>query len=69
MSKISNYECPKCGNTGYEADQFAATGGGLSKFLDIQTKKFTTVSCTKCKYTEIFKAEMSMLSNIFDFFT
>jgi len=66
---IENYKCPKCGNTRCETGKLAATGGGLSKLFDIQNKKFTTVTCTKCKYTELFKAEASMLGNIFDFFT
>ncbi|MBZ4683063.1 MAG: uncharacterized protein PWP46_176 [Fusobacteriaceae bacterium] len=66
---MTNYKCPKCGNTGYETDTVAMTGGGLSKIFDVQNKKFTTVTCTRCKYTEFFKAETSMLENIFDFFT
>ncbi|MCG8572780.1 MAG: zinc ribbon domain-containing protein [Spirochaetes bacterium] len=65
----SKWSCPKCGNHEYETDQFAATGGGFSKFLDVQNKKFSTVTCTKCKFTELYKAETSMLGNIFDFFT
>jgi predicted nucleic-acid-binding Zn-ribbon protein len=64
-----NWKCPKCGNTSYETDQFAATGGGLTKIFDIQNKAFSTVTCTRCKFTELYKAETSMLSNIFDFFT
>jgi predicted nucleic-acid-binding Zn-ribbon protein len=60
--------CPKCNNSGYETDQFAATGGGLSKFLDVQNKKFTTVSCTQCGYTELYKTQTSTLGNVFDFF-
>ena len=64
-----NGECPKCHNNEFETDQFAATGGGLTKIFDIQNKKFTTVSCTRCGYTEIYKAETSSLGNIFDFFT
>ena len=63
------WSCPKCGNTVYETDQFAATGGGLTKILDIQSKKFTTVSCTRCKYTELYKAPTSALGNLFDLFT
>ena len=34
----SNWECPKCQNKEFEAGQFAATGGGLTKFLNIQNK-------------------------------
>ena len=64
-----NWKCPKCDNRQFETDQFAATGGGLTKFLDIQNKKFTTVTCTRCKYTEIYKGETSALGNFFDFFT
>ena len=65
----SKWKCPKCGNSAYETDQFAATGGGLSKFLDVQNKKFTTVTCKNCKYTELYKATTSMLGNIFDLLT
>ena len=61
--------CPKCKNNRYETDQFAATGGGLSKIFDVQNKKFATVTCSQCKYTEIYKADTSTLGNIFDFFT
>ncbi|MCP4144069.1 MAG: GTP-binding protein [bacterium] len=61
--------CPKCDNHGYETGQFAATGGGLSKIFDVQSKKFSTVTCTKCKFTEIYQAETSTLGNIFDLFT
>jgi len=64
-----NYRCPKCGNTRYETDEFRATGGMLSKVLDVQSKRFTTVCCTQCRYTELYKADSSMLGNIFDLFT
>ena len=64
-----NYTCPKCGNTSYETDEFRAAGGFLSKLFDVQSKRFTTVTCTQCKYTELFKASSSMLGNIFDLFT
>ncbi len=63
------WKCPKCDNKDYEADQFAATGGGFSKFFDIQNKKFSTVTCTRCKYTEIYKTDTSNLGNFFDFMT
>ncbi|WP_425448377.1 zinc ribbon domain-containing protein [Dethiothermospora halolimnae] len=63
-----SWQCPKCGNHGYETDQFQATGGTLSKLFDVQNKKFTTVTCTKCKFTELYRASSSELSNIFDFF-
>jgi predicted nucleic-acid-binding Zn-ribbon protein len=63
------YTCPKCGNSQYETDEFRATGGMLSKLFDVQSKKFTTISCTQCRYTELYKADSSTLGNIFDLFT
>lgn len=63
-----NWQCPKCDFQDFEVGQFAATGGGASKFFNIQNKKFSTVTCTRCKFTEIYKAETSTLGNVLDFF-
>ena len=63
-----NYTCPKCRGRSYETDEFRATGGFFTKLFNVQTKRFTTVTCTRCKYTEMFRAESSMLGNVFDFF-
>lgn len=69
MSMLNiNYTCPKCGNSEYEVDEFRATGGPFAKIFDVQNKKFTTISCSRCKYTELFKADTTMLGNIFDLF-
>ncbi len=64
-----NWKCPKCTHAHFETDVFRATGGGLSRFFDVQNKKFTTVTCSQCNYTEIYRADSSTLGNIFDFFT
>jgi len=64
-----NFRCPKCGNNTYETGEMRATGSFLSKIFDVQSNKFTTVVCSRCKYTEFYKADSSMLGNIFDFFT
>ncbi len=63
------WKCLKCENTEYEKDQFQATGGNFSKLFDIQNKKFFTVSCTKCGYTELYKTQTDAGMNILDFFT
>lgn len=63
------YKCDKCQNTAFESSEFRATGGFLTKIFDIQTKKFTTVTCTRCKYTELYKADQNSLGHIFDFMT
>ena len=64
----SNWQCPKCQNKDFETGRFAATGGGLTKFFNIQNKRFTTVSCTQCRYTEIYATDTSTLGNVLDFF-
>ena len=64
-----NYTCPKCNNKTYTIGEMRATGGILSKIFDVQTEKFTSVTCERCKYSEFYKANTKALSNIFDFFT
>ena len=64
-----NWQCPKCSNTQFDTGVFRATGGRFAKVFDVQNKKFTTVTCTQCKYTELYQADTSTLGNIFDFFT
>lgn len=62
------YSCMKCNNTSYTTDEFRATGGGFSRFFDVQNKKFTTVSCSQCGFTEIYRGDTSKWGNVADFF-
>jgi predicted nucleic-acid-binding Zn-ribbon protein len=64
-----NWQCAKCGNRSFETDQFRATGGMFSKVFDVQNKRFTTVSCAHCTYTEIYRTKTSKLGDVLDFFT
>ncbi len=61
------YICPKCGNQSFESDQFQATGGNFAKIFDIQNKKFYSITCTRCGYTELYKAMTDEAWNILDF--
>lgn len=61
------YVCPKCGYMEYETGQFQATGGNLAKIFDVQNKKFITISCIRCGYTELYKAQTSTGWNVLDF--
>jgi len=63
------FQCPKCKNTHFETGEIRTTGGVLAKIFDVQNKKFTHVTCTRCKYTEFYKTDSSSLGNVFDFFT
>ena len=63
-----NFLCAKCGNTRCETSEFRATGGFWTKVFNVQTKRFSTVTCTQCSYTEIYRTESSRLGHVFDFF-
>lgn len=65
---MARYECVKCGNDRYETDEITTTGSTFSKFFNIQNRKFTAVSCTRCNYTEFYKGDTSTLGNVIDFF-
>jgi predicted nucleic-acid-binding Zn-ribbon protein len=64
-----NWQCLKCGYSEYDTGEFRATGGAFAKIFDVQNRKFSTVTCTQCSYTEIYKSDTSTLGNVFDFFT
>ena len=61
------YVCPKCGCTHYTSDRFQATGGNFAKLFDVQNKRFITISCNQCGYTELYKAETGAGMNLLDF--
>lgn len=53
------YQCPKCGHKTYIRDQFHASGGSTAALFDIPNRKFMTISCAACGYTELFRAEIA----------
>ena len=57
----------KCGCTSYESDQFQATGGNFAKIFDVQNKRFITVTCSNCGYTELYKKPEDSTMDIIDF--
>jgi len=65
----AKWECLKCKNKAYEIGEIRVTGGFWAKIFNIQNKKYSSVSCTKCSYTEFYKAQSpSTLTNVFDLF-
>lgn len=64
------YTCPKCGNRKAETDEIRTTGAGFTRFFNIQNRKFSAVSCSKCGYTEFYKGSRTGgASNVLDFIT
>ena len=64
----NEWRCPKCGSRDYTDDQVSTTGNGLTRFFNVQTKRFFAVTCDRCSYTELYRTHGSSLSNIIDFF-
>lgn len=60
--------CPKCGHDDVTTDSISTSGSGLTKFFDVQNRKFTVISCTNCGYSELYRDEGSRGSDIVDFF-
>ncbi|MDC7722100.1 zinc ribbon domain-containing protein [Priestia megaterium] len=60
--------CVKCGHTEAQTKEIAATGTGLSRYLDVQHNHFTVVYCTNCGYSELYNKSSSRGSNIIDLF-
>ncbi|MCF8364076.1 MAG: zinc ribbon domain-containing protein [Prolixibacteraceae bacterium] len=69
MNKFK-YTCPKCGNKKADIDKIRTTGAGFTRYFNIQNRKFTVVSCTRCGYTEFYRGtRTSGGSNVLDFLT
>ena len=61
------FTCPKCRCNTASEDQIQTTGGTFSKLFNVQNKKFRTLSCTQCGFTELYKKDTSKGGNIIDF--
>ena len=65
-----NWLCQKCNHKEYEVGEIRVTGSFWTKIFNIQNKKYSSVSCSRCSYTEFYRSQPSSgLANIFDFFT
>lgn len=50
----SRFRCGKCKGRSGKVRRFAATGSGVTRFLDWQRNEYISVSCSRCGYTEIY---------------
>ena len=67
--KASSYSCMKCTGTDYKVEKIRTTGSGLSRFLDLQNKKFAAVACTSCGFVELYREGSGMAGSIVDLLT
>ena len=64
-----SYKCLKCSCAEYAEGEIRAAGGFWTKIFNIQNRKFKTVSCKNCGYTEIYSKRGNEAENVLDFFT
>ena len=64
MNQILKYTCQKCGNKQYEIGEIWAVGSFWTRIFEIHNRKFTFLSCQKCKYTELYKVPQKNISEI-----
>lgn len=54
----ARFKCAKCKNSTAKVRRFAATGSGITRFIDWQHNEFISVSCGRCGYTEMYDPEV-----------
>lgn len=65
--KRSKYKCPKCTHREFLSGEIRASGGALSSMFDLETERFTAISCKKCGYTEFYRTDSSVAQNVLDY--
>jgi uncharacterized protein len=55
-----------CENNTYMIDEIREVGNFISKVLNVQNRRFKTVTCNKCGYTEYYERSQSILANVLD---
>ena len=61
------WKCAKCNGIEYSEDTVAMTGSSWSKFMNIQNRKFLSVTCSNCSYTEFYKGITRGWESVIDF--
>ena len=68
MEKGRDTVCPKCNSGKLSTGEVRMAGGGLSRLFDVQNKRFETVSCDECGYTEFYKKDRDRAGEVLDLF-
>ncbi len=63
-----SYSCARCSNPSFTDEEVRMTGK-WGRFFDMQSKKFTAVTCDNCGYTELYRQQSGTMGKILDFIT
>lgn len=64
--KTFKYSCPKCQFNQYEIGHLKTRGTVLCRILNISRNCFTTVTCKRCAFTEIYKTMPKNIETILE---
>lgn len=60
-----SYSCTLCSNPTFTSED-VYLAGKYGRFFDMQSKKFTSVTCDNCGRTDFFRQQSSRAGNILD---
>ncbi|WP_460834769.1 zinc ribbon domain-containing protein [Lysobacter humi (ex Lee et al. 2017)] len=63
---MSQFRCPKCDHHLHVAGELRAAGGAFSSAFEISSEKFKYIACRACGYTEFYRADLSIGSQVVD---
>jgi predicted nucleic-acid-binding Zn-ribbon protein len=66
MNKPVKYVCPKCGSKNFTTGTIWASRSIIAKLLDIQDRRYTTVTCSVCQYTELYHLHPKRLGEVLE---
>eukprot|EP00700_Malawimonas_jakobiformis_P002060 EC723130.1.p1 GENE.EC723130.1~~EC723130.1.p1 ORF type:complete len:146 (+),score=1.00 EC723130.1:109-546(+) len=65
-SVLSGSHCKRCNSAAYTVSETREVRGLITKILNLQTRRFLTVTCDACGFTEFFERYQNPLSNMAD---
>jgi predicted nucleic-acid-binding Zn-ribbon protein len=66
MNQILKFTCPKCGNKQYEIGEMWTIGSIWTRLFELHNRRFTFVSCQKCRFTELYKTPQKNIGEVFN---
>jgi uncharacterized protein len=67
MNIRTKYSCPKCGNHEFDLGEVFMAGSVIAKILNFEFKRFSSLTCAKCSYTELYRTPKNEVQNVLDF--
>lgn len=67
MNKPIKYACPKCGCRTCTTGEIRTTSSFITKIFNVQNRRFSSVTCDSCTYTEFYSISSKKLGDVLDF--